>query len=406
MTLSNFIRAWVRSRRGNVAVIFALASPLVIGSAGFTVETSYWYYRQHQLQGAADDAAYAAGLESRNFASLSTIQATALSAATQNSFVSASGTIDVQNPPTSGPYAGNPAAVTVSLTQNEQRFFTQMFSNSAVVATATATSVHAASSAACILALDPAASRAAYFSGSATLTLNGCVVMADSTASDGIYVWGSSNVSAQCAVSVGGIQNSGGLHTACTTPQTNAIPAPDPYTQLPAPPISGACASTSGNTLQPGTYCGGLTIQGNKTLSPGTYVINGGAFKVNNNANLTGNGVTIYLANGASTSMNGGATVTLSAPTSGTYSGILFFGDRSSPGVSQTFNGTAGSLMTGVLYFPTQDLSYLGDFSGVNGCTQIVADQVSYSGNTSFGINCAAYGMKPVPAVQTVKLVG
>jgi hypothetical protein len=114
----------------------------------------------------------------------------------------------------------------------------------------------------------------------------------------------------------------------------------------------------------------------------------------------------IYLANGASLNINGGSTITLSPATSGTYAGMLFFGDRNSPGVVQTFNGTASSQLTGVLYFPTQTATYLGNFSGANGCTQIVADEVDYSGNTAFGVNCAAWGMKPVPAVQTVKLVG
>jgi Flp pilus assembly protein TadG len=388
-------------------VIFALASPLVIGSAGFTVETSYWYYKQHQLQSAADDAAYAAGLEGRSGSVLTALQAAALTAATTNGYDNATGTITVQNPPASGPYAGNDAAVTVILTQNEQRFFSQLFSNTTVVANASATSVHASSSNACILSLDPSASRAAYFSGSSALTLNGCVVMADSAASDGMFIWGSTNLTADCAVAVGGVQNGGGLHeTACSQPRTGVLPAPDPYGNVPAPSTSGSCVNPSGNTFQPGVYCGGLTVQGNKSMAAGVYVINGGTFKVNNNANLSGSGVMVYLTGGASLDINGGATITLSPATSGTYAGMLFFGDRSSPGVVQTFNGTASSQLTGVLYFPTQNVTYLGNFSGANGCTQIVGDMVSYSGNATFGINCTAYGMKPVPAEQKVKLVG
>jgi hypothetical protein len=208
-------------------------------------------------------------------------------------------------------------------------------------------------------------------------------------------------------VSSGGIQNGGGLHdTVCPSPQTGAIPAADPYANVPAPSTSGACVNPSGNTFQPGVYCSGLSVSGNKSMAPGVYVINGGTFKVNNNANLSGSGVMIYLTGGASLQINGGATITLSAATSGAYSGMLFFGDRANIGTVQTFNGTASSQLTGVLYFPTQNVSYLGNFSGANGCTQIVADEVSYSGNTTFGINCTAYGMKPVPAVQVVKLVG
>jgi hypothetical protein len=112
------------------------------------------------------------------------------------------------------------------------------------------------------------------------------------------------------------------------------------------------------------------------------------------------------MAGGASLSMNGNATVNLSAPTSGPYSGILFFGDRSVSGNTYSFNGTASSVMTGALYFPTEAVSYNGNFSGANGCTQIVADTVSWSGNANFNVNCSSYGMSPIPALQAVKLVG
>ena len=44
---------------------------------------------------------------------------------------------------------------------------------------------------------------------------------------------------------------------------------------------------------------------------------------------------------------NSAVTLNLSAPTSGTYSGILFFGNRNVSGVTNTFNGTASSVMTG-----------------------------------------------------------
>ena len=51
--------------KGNVAMIFALALPLVVGGAGFGVETTYWYYRSVELQAAADAAAHAGAIERR-----------------------------------------------------------------------------------------------------------------------------------------------------------------------------------------------------------------------------------------------------------------------------------------------------------------------------------------------------
>ena len=112
-------------------------------------------------------------------------------------------------------------------------------------------------------------------------------------------------------------------------------------------------ANSNGATLQPGNYKNGLNLKGNQTLSPGTYIVSGGSFSVNANANIIGNGVTIYLAPGVSVSINGNAKMTLSAPTSGDYAGMLFFGDRTATG-DVKLNGTADSLFTGNIYFKNQ----------------------------------------------------
>ena len=399
------LKRMLTSRLGNVSLIFALASPLVIGSAALSVETSYWYYKQHQLQAAADNAAYAGSLENRDGSTSTVINTAALNVASQNGFNPNLGTITVGTP-TTGNYANNPAAVQVVLTQQAPRFFTQMFSSSPVIITTNATAVFQNASNACILALDPAAQQAAYFSGSSSLTLNGCVVMSDSDAANGVYVWGAASLTASCVVSAGGVQQKGGIDdTGCAAPMTDVPPAPDPFKNIPEPATNGPCLTASGSTIYPGHYCSGLDLKNVATLEPGTYVVDGG-ISAHGNGTVTGNGVTFFLTDSSGVSINGNTTLNLSAPTSGTYSGILFFGSREVSGVTNTFNGTASSVMTGATYFPTQNVTYLGNFSGANGCTQIVADTVSFSGNTNFSVNCSAYGMSPIPVLASVKLVG
>ena len=76
----------------------------------------------------------------------------------------------------------------------------------------------------------------------------------------------------------------------------------------------------------------------------------------------------------------------LSAPTSGTYAGILFFGDRNAPGGTHRFNGTAVSDLTGAIYAPAQDVEYSGNFSGTTGCVQVVASTISWSGNATINL--------------------
>ncbi len=82
-------------------------------------------------------------------------------------------------------------------------------------------------------------------------------------------------------------------------------------------------ATLSGSTLNPGNFTGVFPGNGVSTLSPGTYCVNGD-FRLNGGQKLTGNGVTIVMSTGTLL-WNGGSEVNLSAPTSGTYKGLLIY---------------------------------------------------------------------------------
>ena len=85
---------------------------------------------------------------------------------------------------------------------------------------------------------------------------------------------------------------------------------------------------------------------------------------------------------------------------------MLFFGSRSNSSSSLIkLNGTAGSVLTGALYFPSQPVSYLGDMVGSNGCTQVVAKTIAWSGNANLAADCTAYGMGALAVGGVVKLV-
>jgi hypothetical protein len=249
-------------------------------------------------------------------------------------------------------------------------------------------------------------SGAVTFYGNTTGTLTNCDAYSDSISSSGFLVGGSASASMPCGLSVGGVSATSGLTlTSCPAPVINAPYTPDPYRNLPAPSIPNGCANGNKTTLNPGHYCGGLNLNGTSTtLKPGTYIIDGGTLKTNGGTTVTGTGVTFYLTNGATADLNGNATVNLSAPTSGTYSGVLLYGDRSQAFAVNKINGNASSLMTGAMYFPTQEVEMLGDFSGSGGCMQIVADQVYMSGNSTFSDDCTAYGMANIPNPGTIAM--
>ncbi len=393
-------------RRGNVAITFALAMPLVVGGLGFGAETGYWYYQQLRLQQASDAAAYAGAVDLRAGKSMTTVIATATAAAQQNGFdPNASGaSITVHTPPTSGSFQNN-SAVEVLLARNEQRFFSQIFTTTPVVNNARSVSNYTTASNACVLTLDPIANNYANFSGNGTTTLNGCSVMANSLSSSAVNIQGSSLLTTNCVMTAGGVSNNGGLtETGCAAPMVNLPPVADPFAGVTEPVDTGNCKNGNGNTIQPGRYCNGLTLNNTVNMNSGTYIISGGTLKINANANISGNGITIYLSNNASIDINGNATVNLSAPTSGSLSGILIFGSRTNTSLNK-INGTAVSSMTGNIYAAGQEVDWLGNFSGTNGCMHIVSKTVQWTGNATVGVNCAAYGMQNLPVPAPVKLV-
>lgn len=398
-----------RDRRGNVAIIFALGMPMVAAGAAFSVETSFDYYQHQRLQAAADAAAFSGALEVINGSDATTVKAAANKAAADNGWDSSAGTITVNTPPTSG---SNQVAqaVEVILTRNQPRYFTALFVGDPIALKRRAVAKYTPGANACVVALSRSASRAIDVTGSSRMTLVGCDVASDSTASDAIHTWGSATAVADCAFSVGGISNNGAMTLAdCPGGVTGAQNVPDPFSALPTPTVPGTCIATSnynGASLSPGYYCNGMSLHGTISMAPGVYYISGGDFTVNGNANVSGSGVTIYMSGTARVSINGTADLQLRAPTTGAYSGILFFGDRgNSATTTNTFNGDSASRLTGNLYFPTQPVNYAGNFSGINGCTYVIANTISWSGSATFSVDCTAQGMQKIPARDTVKLV-
>ncbi len=401
-TLRGLIAGVANDRAGAVAVVFALSLPLLLAGAGLGIETSLWYFMRLKAQSAADVAAYSAALEARGGSDATVVENVATLVATDNGYSSTSGTLQViQNEQSGG------GTVEVLVTSTTPRYFTAVFNPTPVTATARAVATFSDASSACVLALDRTVGKAANFSGTADLKLTGCSVMSNSSAINALNVQGSAKLRADCAIAVGGITATSGMTlTDCPSAITSAPPVADPFRNLAVPTPTGSCLSAPNNngTMQPGRYCSGAALKGNVTLNPGVYYMEGN-FDANANAVLSGTGVTIYLSGSSRVSFNGGAQVNLSAPTSGTYSGMLFFGDRNSTGGAvNKFNGTAASKMTGAIYFASQDIQYAGNFAGENGCTQVVGSTVEWTGNTTVGVDCTGWGMKKIPALNAVRL--
>lgn len=393
-----------KSKRGNIAVMAALTMPVIIGGAGLGVETGYWYYEQLRLQQAADAAAYAAALEQRAGSGEDATLAKAIAMATENGFDDDEGDLVITTPSVLETDETN--SVDAELTRELPRGFTALFGNEPIRIRVKASAAYSTAGNACVLALDKSASPAISFTGSSGAEMQGCVVMSNSIADESVSVEGNAEVQAPCVMSVGGanVADSASLElTECSTISTGQPPVADPYKDVPYPP-TGTCTA-GGGVNTPGCYTGNITLNGN--IASGIYIIKGGTLKINSNAVVNGTNVTFVLLDGATADFNGTATINLSAPTTGTYKGLLMMGSRTSGagGISK-FNGTPSSHLTGALYFPKQQVEYNGNFTGNGGCTQIVAATVSWGGNTHFNVNCTAAGLEPIQAGSAVRLIG
>lgn len=154
----------------------------------------------------------------------------------------------------------------------------------------------------------------------------------------------------------------------------------------------------SNTTLQPGTYCGGLTVDGtNVRFAPGNHIMLGGPLIFRNDAQAVGDEVTFVMKGLPSVlSIESGANVSISAPSSGELAGLAFFQDVDTQlGTDGIFpNGinllsSGGELnVTGTVYFPTQSVYVVSDsvFGAQAPATSFIAYDLKFAGNSDIRV--------------------
>jgi hypothetical protein len=405
----------LRDASGQTVVLAAVLMPVFIAAIGYSAETGYWYTSQRELQHAADSAAYAAAVRKRAGDQQSGLYDAALGAAKEGGFPVLSGTIDVNSPPDTPPadLDDETPAVEVVLTRTMPSLIISMFTSGPTVIRAKAIALVEGDTLGCVLALSKTAHGAVTVTGSTSVTLDGCNVASNSVVSDSFLLSGASAaISTDCVYTVGEAVTTLKLTmTECDAPKEYSPPILDPYADLATPTIPTAnCQNknvNNGAVLTPVDthpsgmhvmyFCNGLTASGTVTFGPGLYVIQGGPFTTTGNTTLTGANVTFYIEKTASMGFNGNVTVNFSAPTSGTYSGMLFFGDRATPAATvQKMNGGANSSFNGAIYFPSASLDYTGNSKSLGGCTQLIANTITFEGNSTVKASCQNSGTEAV----------
>jgi Putative Flp pilus-assembly TadE/G-like len=219
-----------------IGVTFALSLPVMIGFGALALDASIWLAQKNAIQSAADAAAVSAitalGASDAN----AHVYNEVYTVAALNGFTNGQGGVKVYPycPPNDGPNNGKSGYCEVVITQPQNLFLGAMFGSAPTV---TGRSVAALpSNPACLLALDPSASKAIGLSGGSTdINAPACTVAAWSSNSDAIDMSGGASITAADLAYMGGYRTSGSS-TVTATLEPSTKPA-NPYAGLSSHPI-------------------------------------------------------------------------------------------------------------------------------------------------------------------------
>jgi Flp pilus assembly protein TadG len=391
-------------------MIMGLSLSVMLGVGGLAVDASMWQYKKNDAQGAADAAAMSAVTSAIAGDSIARIQSEAYSIAAVGGFVRGeNATVTLNNPPSTGAYAGNANAYEVIITETQSRYFSVLYTKGSPTVYARAVGlVTSTSIASCVVSLASSGSGAISLSGNGSVDLTNCNLDANSSSKTSLSLNGNALVAAQGVNLVGGYSTSGNASIVTPSLVTGGSPVTDPYAGRTIPSYSGCNKtnySATGGTLPNygavTVYCGGLSFSSNTavTVPAGIYIIDGGNFTISGNASVTGTGVTFILTSSTGTgigtfSVSGNGSVNLTAPTTGPTAGIVFWVDkRASSSATSSYSGNGTGNLTGAIYAPSSSVNYSGNGSSSNGCTQIVSDTSTFTGNATLSHNCAGTGV-------------
>ena len=459
-----FRRLW-KNKRGNAIVIAGAALPMIVGCAGLASDTIQWTLWKRELQRAADSAAMSGVYTRLNTDTQSAVSGAVTHDLTLNlhTWMALNTAPTVQLLSDSGQMR---KPVTVTLQVQQSLPFSSMFMSAAPTITATSTAASVPDGAQyCVIGLDPSAKVTGItISGSTTLDIGDCSLIANSSnpttaASNGSQSatgGAGSTVKAASLAAVGGVNYSKNWTVGSYNPYSP--PVADPFYDLKhnIPSSSSSCSATASlnkTTGQGGnngnvdltsntasqTIClnGNQTIQGTVKLGPATYVINGGNLSMNNTgASLTCDGCTIIMTNFSNPASTGtvnltGGTLSLAPPrsyaTTGSdgnpktvtignqnWAGVVLYQDprasdsQNGASAQNKINGNSATSVQGVVYFGNQSLEFVGGGSDVAACLQVVAKRVTFSGNSKIkaASQCGSYGLNTIGGGRRVRLVG
>lgn len=413
------LKKFLQGHQGAIAVMAAFVIPLLIGFLTLSIDFGSLFDQKRKLQQASDTSAingawalvYQSSAQAYNYA---------LDAANKNSFSSTTGTFTFNNPPSTGAFIGDPLAVEVKLSQPGNLRLLKYFGidsitlNTRSVASTKILPICALTSSASVSGVT--SSSALTLSGGANVLMNNCGIGINATGSAAMNIVGNSTLTTDFVAIVGSYKSTSNANLNIKDGiDTGVPPIQDPFINLKPPSFSGCTTNNystkSKVTLNPGVYCGGMSLTGkaNVTLNPGVYIIDRGSLSLGAQSQMTGEDVTFILT--SSTNSNyptiniaGGASTNLSAPTTGQWANFLFFEDRRAPGLTHSVTGGSAQILSGILYFPSSSLKYAGSTSAAGSvCVQLAANTLTFTGGATLGSSCSTESAFKIGKVKLVE---
>ncbi len=397
--LTNWFDVYVADARGNVAIMFAVAAIPILMVAGVAVDFSRALNLRTQLQAATDSAALAgASMEDASNGQRIQIAKDILSENLSGQNVSPISTVTIDD-----------GEITVDATTELDNSFMRIAGIYTSDVSASATAVFASNVGPCVLTLAPSGNYTMLLNSNSMIDAPDCHVQVNSSDDEALKVNSNSDITAKSICVDGGWLSTGSSQL--TPSPTQCAPVDDPLANLPVPdeaddPCNWTDHYVEGTvTLQPGVYCGGLELSANAnvTFAEGIYVIRDAELIISTNSTATGSGVMFYLtgSNNSRFNINSNSHIEFSAPTSGTYAGIVFFQARDAISNFSILNSDSSSIVEGVIYLPNSELrlNSNGHISDSSPWTAIIVKTLMLASNSTLHINMDYESSSvPVPA--------
>jgi len=409
--------------RGQLAMGFAASAGALAVMIAVTLNLNSAMSQRQDLQAIADETALALAVEI-NILTQNDVDLNSVALARLNTHLADSGrqplqssevvvrTLRTQPDPVPAPTNGVPHD-TVELTITTYR--TSSVASSALNKSpkpirVTSQALRLGSSNLCVIGLHAISPNTLLARDSARLTAPNCDVFSNSLDTNGLTVTHSARIEANEIHSAGGA--TGQPSAFIPAPVTDSLIMSDPLAGIPEPETTpctqtGLLSFAAGfNTLNPGIYCGGMTITNDREvfLNPGVYTFLGDV-TINNGGILRGDYVTLHMAGGSSRfRANHSSTVNLTAPKTGATAGILFFESPSHDlNTIHTIKSIDARYLVGTIYVPRGifDIDTTASVSDQSEYTAIVARRLVIRGSSNLYLN-TDYGATDVPVPDGV----